>query len=62
MTSAMYKGAGGGGEGWVSQRHVLHAIRADSGAVFSVGNRDVLNPQDRSRWPLAAVWHLTNSD
>ena len=35
---------GGGGDGWASRRHVLHAIRADSGAVFSVGNRDVLNP------------------
>ena len=33
-----------------------------SAAVFSVGDRDVHKPQDRSRWALAAVWHPTNSD
>ena len=33
----------------------------DSGAVFSVGDRDVHNLQDRSRQISAAVQHPTNS-
>ena len=45
---------GGGGGGWVGA--------TDSGAVFSVGDRDVHKPQDRSRQPLAVVWYPTNSD
>ena len=31
-------------------------------AVFSIGDRDVHNPQDRLRRPLTVVWHTTNSD
>ena len=31
-------------------------------AVFSVGDWNVHKPQDRSRQPLAVVWHPTNSD
>ena len=27
----------------------------DIGAVFSVGDRDIRKPQDRSKWPLAGV-------
>ena len=42
-------------------RLVLPAIRSDSGAVFSVGNRDVHKPQNRSRWPLPATWPILNS-
>ena len=30
--------------------------------MLPVGNRDLHNPQDRSRWTLAAVWHHTDSD
>ena len=37
-------------------------LGTDSGAVFSVGDRDVHKPQDKSRQPLVAVWHPTNSD
>ena len=34
----------------------------NSGAVLSVSDRDAHNPQVRSRQPLVAVWHPTNSD
>ena len=44
------------GSGWASQRQALPIIRADSGAVFSVGDRDVHDPQERLRQTLAAVW------
>ena len=30
--------------------------------MFPVGDRDVNNPQERSRRTLAAVWHSINSD
>ena len=30
--------------------------------VLTVGDREVHNPQNRSRWPLAVVLHPTNSD
>ena len=32
------------------------------GSVFSLGDRDVHNSQDRLRQLLAADWHPTNSD
>ena len=34
----------------------------DSSAVFPADDRNVHKPQDRSRRPLATVWHTTNSD
>ena len=51
---------GGGGGSWVSQRRALPAIRPDSGAVLSADDRDVHKSQDKSRRPMAAVWHSTN--
>ena len=48
--------------GGVGKPNVATIRGTDSGAVFSVGDRDVHNPQDRSRQPLVATWHLTNSD
>ena len=54
------QGMGGGGGGWASQRWALPVI--DRGAVFPADDRNVHKPPDRPRWPLAAVWHTTNSD
>ena len=40
----------------------LYHYGTDGGTMYSVGDRDVHNPQDRSRWTLVAVWHPMNSD
>ena len=55
-------GGGVGGGGQASRRQASLPSGPDSGAVFSVGDRDVHKPQDRSRQPLAAARHPTNSD
>ena len=47
------------GGGWVGSRRRVKGFHkdTDSNAVSSVSDRKRLNPQDRSRWSLAAVWH-----
>ena len=57
----MYKGMGGV-SGLLDKLKVGPPCHycTDSGAVFSVGDRDVHNPQDRLRRILAAAWHPTN--
>ena len=54
----MVVGVGGQAEGGP----YLPLNHTDSGAVLSTDDRDVHKPQDKSRWPLTAVWHPTNSD
>ena len=49
---------GAGGKPEVGQ--TLHED-TDSSAVCSVSDRKGLNPQDRSRQSLAAVWHQSTS-
>ena len=55
--SRVVVGAGGQAEG----RPYLPLSHRQQ-AVLSTDDRDVHKPQDRSRRPLAAVWHPTNSD
>ena len=44
------------GGGWASWKRIFLTIRVQTvDTVFSVGDRDVHNPQDRLTWPLAAV-------
>ena len=46
-----------GGGGWVGKPKVGSPCHWDTGsdAVLPVGDRGVHNPQDRSRWTLAAI-------
>ena len=55
-------GGGVGGEGGcvAGGRLNLHKD-TDSSAVSSVSDRKGLNPQDRSRQSLAAVWHQSHT-
>ena len=56
----MYKGIGWvRGEGFFDKLKVGHPCHfcTYSGAVFSVGDRDVQNPQDTLRQTLAATCH-----
>ena len=56
----------GGWWGWLGKPKASspYHLGVDSGAVFLVVDiyMDVHNPQDRSRLPLVAIWHLTISD
>ena len=51
---------GGGGGRVGSRRRVKASIRTHSNAVSSVSIRKGLNPQDRSRQSLAAVWYQSH--
>ena len=57
-------GGGGGWWGWVGKLKagLPYHSATDSVAVLSTDDRDVHKPQERSRRPLAAAWHTTNSD
>ena len=48
-----------GADGQMEAGQSLHKD-TDSNAVSSVSDRKGLNPQDRSRQPLAAVWHQSH--
>ena len=68
ITDVVYRGwAGergwGGWWGWVCKPEVGSPCHQGTynGAVPSVGDRYVHNPQDGSRWTLSAVSHHTNS-
>ena len=56
------RGAGGGwgGVGGKPKAGPPFHWDTDSGAVCPVGDRDVHNPQDRSRRTLAADWYPKN--
>ena len=66
ITGVIYEGVGrwegvvGVGGQWKAGSPCHYGT--DNSPVFSVGDRDVHNPQDRLRQTLAAVWHPTNSD
>ena len=51
---------GGGGGEWEAGGGQTFHEDTDSSAVCSVSDRKGLNPQDRSRQSLAAVWHQSH--
>ena len=58
LIKGRWVGVGWGWWGWVGGQ----AEGGPSLPLGSVGERDVHQPPDRSRWPLPVVWYTTNSD
>ena len=56
---AVGDGVGGGG-GWVAGSGLNLHKDTDSSAVSSVSDRKGLNPQDRSRQSLTAIWYQSH--
>ena len=53
-------GGGVEGAGGKPEAGQTFPVDTDSSAVCSVSDRKGLNPQDRSRQSLAAVWHQSH--